>query len=548
MSDSSSNDDILKFVLLIAASFLSAFFLGALIVLGLTLKWPHLFSKRKRFKDTILSLIFFVLSVFIYFILSYYKLPQILKLLASISLFSAGFALITTPFWRVFITKNRIQVKDLITGRKFRHQNINNGHPGKALIGTSMKSFSPVSLTQKERVMHTLISGSTGSGKTTTLKSLFIDAALKDHPILIIDPKGNSETIEEFRQIAIKYGKNPNKFKVFSIINPETSCHYNPLKRGSAVQIKDRLMSSLEWSEQFYKNQSSSWLGSIIEILDAINYPITINTLCELLTNLKFADLIDEKIKAIPDRNQAKLLQTKFRNTIKKTDKNQDNLLSQLRDLNNLEFGPLLTPSPNQPEIDLAEVIKNNEIAYFQLNTMAYELTAKTLGRLILNDLKALASQIHGGKADIKPKFFPIFVDEFGSFCSQSFIELLKMCRDVDFALHLFFQSLADLDTVSPEFKSQVQQNCLTKLILRIDDPDEVDFWAGVAGTIDTIETSYKTVNLGKLNLKTGEGNTKFTKNHRVEHDVFKQLQIGEAIMIQKSPSREDLISLWNPT
>jgi hypothetical protein len=33
----------------------------------------------------------------------------------------------------------------------------------------------------------------------------------------------------------------------------------------------------------------------------------------------------------------------------------------------------------------------------------------------------------------------------------------------------------------------------------------------------------------------------------KVEHDVFKQLKIGQAVLLQKAPAREDLLSLWLP-
>ena len=63
-----------------------------------------------------------------------------------------------------------------------------------APIGISLLSKKPVLLSLKSRVQHLMVSGSTGQGKTTLLKTLLNHALKHGHPVIIIDPKGERQT------------------------------------------------------------------------------------------------------------------------------------------------------------------------------------------------------------------------------------------------------------------------------------------------------------------------------------------------------------------
>jgi hypothetical protein len=45
--------------------------------------------------------------------------------------------------------------------------------------------------------------------------------------------------------------------------------------------------------------------------------------------------------------------------------------------------------------------------------------------------------------------------------------------------------------------------------------------------------------------FETGGGNAREAKQMCIEHDVFKRLSVGKAVLIQKSPAKEDLVELW---
>lgn len=69
-----------------------------------------------------------------------------------------------------------------------------------------------------------------------------MDHSLKhDHPVIIVDPKGEQKDILEMQERAVFYGREKD-FSLFPLSFPEESYAYNPLANGTSEQIKARLI------------------------------------------------------------------------------------------------------------------------------------------------------------------------------------------------------------------------------------------------------------------------------------------------------------------
>jgi len=222
-------------------------------------------------------------------------------------------------------------------------------------------------------------------------------------------------------------------------------------------------------------------------------------------------------------------------------------LAAQLSILNNPYIGHLMSFEQAENEIDLRLALSRNEVIYFQLDTLGNPDTARRLGRIIIEDIKGLASFVYRTIPEERRKFFPIFIDEFGSFASKEFIEVLKQIRGAKFGAHLFAQGLEDLDVVSREFRRQAGSNPITKVAFRLDDSETVDEICSMAGTLNVFEQSYQ-VQGSFTPVRTGKGNLRETKQMRVEHDVVKSLETGQAVVIEKSPSCVRAIQVFHPS
>jgi hypothetical protein len=109
-------------------------------------------------------------------------------------------------------------------------------------LGGSLWTGKPVYLTDEMRVMHTQVVGSTGSGKTeSVLLPMLAHDIRTGKGAIILDGKGDLDLRDKIWWI-VKENKREKDFSFFSLSYPELSNTYNPLLKGNATEIKDKLI------------------------------------------------------------------------------------------------------------------------------------------------------------------------------------------------------------------------------------------------------------------------------------------------------------------
>ena len=424
-----------------------------------------------------------------------------------------------------------------------------------APIGISLISKKPVLLNVKSRCQHTIISGATGQGKTTLLKTLLSHSLKHNHPVIIIDPKGERGDIREMKKKALFY-KREKDFCLFSLSFPEKSFAYNPLLNGTVEQIKARLMDGLRFEEEYYKAQASLFLGGLLSAFKFLNYPVSFSLLDDYLQDRSKIKTLSEKVleRHKKEENKEK----------RKIIKGLDTLLTQIQDipkqdlaglqaqvssLNSLEFRKILSPSNFHHScfFSFEDILRHKKIAYFQMNVNGYGEISRQIGRMILQDLKVLSNQIQAGQRRFSYDFCACFIDEFGSFATKDFADFLKMARSSRIGIHLFCQGLSDLSRLTSDFKNQIIGNTINKILFRQDVGSDAEEWAKVAGTFSSRKKTYQITGSETEEEMTGLGTLRDVKEMKIEFDVFKKLSQGQAILIDKAFHREDLFQVWRP-
>ncbi len=400
-------------------------------------------------------------------------------------------------------------------------------------LGDSFLTSRPLFLQNDQREMHMQVIGSTGTGKTESVLLPMLAHDI-DHGkgAIVIDGKGDLELLDRIHAIVKAKGR-LDDFYFFSLAHPEMSNTYNPLLRGNATELKDKIVGSMAWSEEFYRRMAEQAALTILNALILTGQKIQFRTLHACLTDLG-------SLKTLSDQTgpKDKDLQMDLVTMINNFHDNRKFLSGLMADLylsSRSEFSGKL--DTDRPHIDLLEIYQEQRIVYFALDLQGYGDTARRMGRMILQDVKTVSSYIQSNIPASKRHFFPVFIDDAASFLDLGFVDFLNKSRASRIAIALFHQSLGDLYFRSaPNFQQQVIENTNIKIILRQDDPVAVEKFSKIAGTRRTLIPTYQTEERLTGKGMTGTGSVREGQEFKIEPDLIRELKRGEAVVILKSP------------
>ncbi|WP_218813552.1 type IV secretory system conjugative DNA transfer family protein [Rickettsiella endosymbiont of Dermanyssus gallinae] len=355
-----------------------------------------------------------------------------------------------------------------------------------------------------------LVLGTTGGGKTVTLRRFYQRAVQQAYPLIIIDGKPTEENVAWLQK------KSQEHRRTFYGFNCADNHHYDPLAHGGYTELKDKLISLKDqWENDYYRSIAEDYLQTTFEVLLHLNKPFDLKTVVNCLDfrelALKTRGITNETLKSRVLRLQ------------QYDAKDITGLQAHLNLLIHSELGAFFEKTDNT--FNLEEIIQTNSVVYFALPALRFPSFAKVLGKLIINDIKAVIDRL-----ETKQRIFTVF-DEFSVFAGEQVLNLVNMGRGK--GIHAIFgtQGLADLKRVDDNFGNQLL-NCVNTLIChRLNDHESAESVASWVGTEDGFDV---TAQISEDN-STGMGSVKRNKSFIIHPDSIKQeLQSGEAFYISK--------------
>lgn len=395
-------------------------------------------------------------------------------------------------------------------------------------------------LTDAQLNHHVHIVGASGFGKTVLISHIVKNRIENGKGLLFVDLKGDRETIESLTSMVEMCGRKSD-LKVFSLGDHNSSASYNLLGNGKATELRDRIMQSYEWSEEYYKNQSASFLLRLLTGLVWLrdNAGLRLDMALVLKCTSKVIELENLLLQIPETTGLPRLLMEDARNFLKASDNfsSLQGLRTQLESIVYSDFGSRVLESENG--LDLFETVRDGKIAFVFLDTRRFGDTAKAVGRFIIQDLKAVSARIDSEVSKANRRPFTVIIDEFADLAQEDFIAFLDRARSSKIGIVLAHQEISDLDRISPEFCGRLMGNTATLFAFLQKRPESAELICGIAGTRRVKVVTHQFESKLYVRLPTGMQSEKEVDEFIIHPNIVKSLGVGECVRVGRYPKAQ---------
>jgi hypothetical protein len=316
---------------------------------------------------------------------------------------------------------------------------------------------------------HTLVVGSTGSGKTVTQTWMAMRAIESGMGAIVLDPKGDRGMRDALARAA------GTARRTFIEWSPDGPSVYNPYARGSETQIADKVLAGERFTEPHYLRQAQRYVGHVVRALRHCGREVSLRSIVDHLNPAELELLARGLPEPEGRRTHAYLDSLSSR---------QQGDLGGVRDrlaiLAESDIGPWLDPeTPDAEPFDLLEAVRARSVAYFNLESDSRPLLAQMLAASIVQDLQAAVAELQG-----QPVPTLVVIDEFSAVAAEQVVRLFGRARSAGVSLLLGTQELSDLRLPGREnLLEQVMGNLSTLIAHRQVVPDSAELIARLAGS-----------------------------------------------------------------
>lgn len=342
-------------------------------------------------------------------------------------------------------------------------------------IGVSMDNET-IYLTDKELNQHTLVMGTTGAGKTTTLMNFLSSCCSRQLPLIYVDGKGDLDLLNNFIKISQKYKR---RLKVFSLdpdIDKQFICPYNPLSYGNFSEWKNKIITLTQEAEGKGQEHYS------------LKEQLYINLVCEILYKSKAYIDLEGFIAYLKNKKQlvnlANSIDSELAQRLLEVAKDDNDIVRILENFYYSYYGKLFSTSNYNLDdiISLPEAITKGEIVLFLLNSASYKKDTSLLGKLIINDINSCWSYL--AKKQGFSKGYCIF-DEFAAYAAPNMASILSQQRSNGLHAIVATQSINAISLENNTVKRvavELIANCNNFILHKLNDPIDIKLLANMIG------------------------------------------------------------------
>ncbi len=431
----------------------------------------------------------------------------------------------------------------------------------------------PVMLPIGEITRHGMLIGTTGSGKTTAIRSIADSIMRLGGGFCFIDGKSDvTDTYEVLYEIVEKCDR-VEDLLVLNFLNPSQSHTFNFMTCGDADFLSEIMTGFLKqaegdqvyWQERgkilmkavltqlVYRRDNPEVFGEYVLTPSEVRRCLSFDALLSLEADERYP-LYDEG-RPVKARLRALLGDLpgweEYRNRGQgRMSPAAGEALRQYGFFVQQWGAPLdlLAGTFNRifdtdaPEIDMVDVVSNSRILVVLLPSLSYSIsTLQALGRLTLNAFRialttALGTRVEGNYEEIRRDVrrrrpsvpFTLIADEYGSYAVEGFDTILAQGRSLGFGVIISVQELASLFKASETDAKRLIGNTNYKVVMKVEDTDTAKFLTERAGESFFMMPNVRNDSKMMESLGNWDGTYAFQKGSRVEMRDLAGLNVGE--------------------
>ncbi|HAP15729.1 MAG TPA: hypothetical protein DCR07_06460 [Lactococcus sp.] len=327
--------------------------------------------------------------------------------------------------------------------------------PGDIVLCKNADTGQDVIIPSKDRFLHMLILGPTGSGKTSQIILPMLNQDLQNHEIgvTVIEPKG--DLAEKAYAMAQYYGRPAVYFNPIA----ESCPTFNPLF-GKEEDVIENMVTAFNMlnpdSQQYFKDMNEQLLRNALKVLKRLNGDkATLIDLSRLISNsmgagrtmvMSFAKKsaqggISEALKKEND-DVANYFLGDYFNEKSKTYENTSGVRSQIAKIVSNKFlRRVLNPENGECDINFDKHLEDGTVICISTAQGKLQDLGKYLGFFIILNFQSSVFKRPGRENDRRHHM--LYIDEFQTYANPGFANMLTQGRSYRVASHLATQNRA---------------------------------------------------------------------------------------------------------
>jgi len=366
---------------------------------------------------------------------------------------------------------------------------------------------------------HAQIIGTAGTGKTeSVIHPIWFQEMRRNVATFALDGKGSRRNLDKIYTIATSLAQG-QEVKYFNPADAENSETYNPVLRGTAAQIRQKIIASLDWSDTppGEKERTSNYLDLIIRAIQEGGRFVSLDEIFQYLSSKTH---LHDCLRQVQKRELYEGLLAALDN-FSKFQSEVELLATMLREICQSEYAWLL--DTDAPEIDILADYHGRKDCYFTLPLQGNSPGMRFLGQLILQDMvTSFAEAASTASSGDEGREGLLIIDELARFVSPAFIELLRVCSNASVSVLYTNQSFAELANptlkLHAAFADELAHHTNALFCFQL-------------GSEESARAAMQRLGAApKSKIETGKGKSDF------DAEFLKNLEVGRCVLFMRQP------------